>query len=114
MDLSDRILTLCASTMNSLSVPKEAIRMHNRAMRELHHIKKALYRAEAHGVAVVRPLLENPDERVLIYAASYCLEADLLLEKAREVLTSIRQQSPNSLHRMNAFFTLMLTPRKDW
>lgn len=114
MDLSDRILMLCSATMNSLSVPKRVLRIHNRAMRELHHIKKALYREEGHGVAVIGPLLENPDERVLIYAASYCLEADLLVEKAREVLTSIRQKSSNSLHRMNAFFTLMLTPRKDW
>ena len=100
--------------MDSLSVPKNTIRVHNRAMRELHRLKKALYREEGHGVAVIVPLLEHSDARVLIYAASYCLEADVLVERAREVLTSIRQESPDSLHRLNAFFTLMLTPRNDW
>ena len=114
MELYDRILTLCASTMDSLSVPKNTIRVHNRAMRELHRLKKALYREEGHGVAVIAPLLEHSDERVLLFAASYCLEADLLWEKAREVLIAIKQESPNKLHQLNAYMSLMLTPRNDW
>lgn len=86
-------------------------REHNSAMSALERLKKKMYSEPEHSLSLASSLLQHDNEKVRCVAAVYCLEADICVEDAKETLLDIYRNSTDRIRSMNAYWTMMLTPR---
>ncbi|MBQ3505024.1 MAG: DUF2019 domain-containing protein [Oscillospiraceae bacterium] len=103
-ELYSLIIKYCISrcyTYDDL-VDKKKLRLHNKAMSQLQKIQKEMYSEHDHCTNIVLELLKHTDERVRMFAATYCLHANILVETGMQVLIQIRDYSESSYMRVSA------------
>ena len=109
----DEFVTICEKTCSADEFKSKKRRTeHNAAMTSLEKLKKKMFVEQEHCLSIAVALMQHDNEKVRINAAAYCLEANISVETAKQVLLDIYRNSSDRILSYNAYWTMMLPPRQ--
>ena len=85
---------------------KQKVRRHNAAMKKLQALQMKMCEDLGHASDAIEQLLESDRERVRVYIAYFCVEENLYVGTAADVLRDILKYSDDKMHRYYAHMAL--------
>lgn len=87
-ELIIKYITCTYTSFDDLSDAKLR-RKSNKAMDEVHKLKKELYATSDKGQPIIQRLLQHNDPRAKITAGAYCIMAEIMIDEGRSILHQV-------------------------